>query len=116
MKKEGQYTRLMPVLELDDPMAYRSIIQMAPKLFQELQQRLGPEIQRERTWMIELLSPGLKLAVALRHLTSGDSYPTLQYAFKVARSTINKFVPEVCHAIISAYQDEMMTCPTSPED
>ena len=34
----------------------------------------------------------------------------------MARSTINKFVPEVCDSIIRAYRDEVMTCPTSPED
>ena len=66
--------------------------------------------------MREPLSPGLKLAVTLRHLASGDNYPTLQYAFRVARSTINKYVPEVCNTIIRAYRDEVMTCPTSPED
>ena len=115
-EEEGQYTRLMPRLELDYPMAYRNFIRMPLELFQELQQRLGPEIQREMTWMREPLSPGLKLAVTLRHLASGDSYPALQDAFRVARSTINKFVPEVFDAIIRAYRDEVMTCPTSPED
>ena len=64
--------------------------------------------------MRDPLSPGLKLAVTVRHLVSGDSYPTLQFAFRVA--TINKFVPEVCDAIIRAYRDEVMTCATSPED
>ena len=114
--EEGQYTRLMPMLELDDPMAYQNFIRMPPKLFQELEQRLGPEIQKERTWMRDPLSPGLQLAVTLRHLASGDSYPTLQYALRVARSTINKFVTEVCDTIIRAYRDEVMTCHTSPED
>ena len=66
--------------------------------------------------MRDPLSPGLKLAITLRHLANGDSYPTLQYAFRVARSTINKFVPEVCDAIIRAYRDEVMACPTNPED
>ena len=66
--------------------------------------------------MRDPLSPGLKLAVTLRHLVSRDSYPILQFALRVARSTINKFVPEVCNAIIRAYQDEVITCPTSPED
>ena len=28
----------------------------------------------------------------------------------------HQFVPEVCEAIIRAYRDEVMTCPTSPED
>ena len=115
-EEEGQYTRLMPTLELNDPMAYRNFIWMPPELFQELDQRLSPEIQREKTWMRDPLSPGLKLAITLRHLASGDSYPTLQFAFRVVRSTINKFVPEVCDSIIRAYQDEVMTCPTSPED
>ena len=80
-KEEGQYTRLMPTLELVDPMAYRNFIRMPPELFQELEQRLGPEMQR--TWMRDPLSPGLKLAVTLRHLASGDSYSTLQFAFRV---------------------------------
>ena len=82
--EEGQYTRLMPRLKLDDPMAYQNFIRMPPELFPELKQRLTPELQRERTWMRESLSPGLKLAVTLRHLASIDSYPTLQYAFRVA--------------------------------
>ena len=116
LEEEGQYTRLMLMLELDDPMAYRNFIRIPPELFQELEQTLGSKIQRERTWMRDPLSPGLKLAVTLRHLTSEDSYPALQFAFRVARSTVNKFVPEVCNAIIRAYRDEVMTCPTSPED
>ena len=66
--------------------------------------------------MREPLSPGLKLAITLRHLASGDSYSTLQYTFRVARSTINKLVPEVSDAIIRAYRDEVKTCRTSPED
>ena len=61
-------------------------------------------------------SPGVKLAVTLRHLATGDSYNTLQYAFRVANSTIDKFVPEICDAIIRAYRDQVMQCPTLPED
>ena len=34
-------------LELDDPVAYRNFIRMPPELFQELEQRLAPELQRE---------------------------------------------------------------------
>ena len=97
-------------------MAYQNFIRIPPELFQELEQRLTPEHQTERTWMMEPLSPGLKLAVTLRHLANRDSYPTMKYAFRVARLTINKFVPEACDAIIRAYQDEVMMCPTSPED
>ena len=37
-EEEGQYTRLMPRLQLDDPMAYQNFIWMPPQLFQELEQ------------------------------------------------------------------------------
>ena len=50
---------------------------------------------------------GLKLAVTLRHLATGDCNTTLQYAFRVASLTINKFVPEICDAIIRAYRDQI---------
>ena len=58
----------------------------------------------------------VKLAVTLRHLASGDRYTTLVHTFRVASSTINMFVPEVCDAIIRAYRDLVMWCPTLSED
>ena len=88
--EEGQYSRSMPRLHLDDPMAYRNFI--PPELYQELGQKITVELQRDRTLMRDPVKPGVKLAVTLRHLTIGDSYITLQYVFRVA---IEKFVPEV---------------------
>ena len=79
-----------------------------PELYQEL--------QRDRTLMNDPVSPGVKLAVTLWHLGSGDSYTTLQYAFRVASLTIEKFVPEVCDAITRTFWDQVMQCPTLPED
>ena len=101
---------------LDDPMAYRIFIQMPPELYQKLEQRINAEFQRDRTLMRDPMSPGVKLAVTLRHLATGDSYTTLKYAFRVVSQTIEKFVPEICDAITRAYQDQVMRCPTLPED
>ena len=89
---------------------------MLPELCQELGQRITAEFQRDRTLMRDPVSPGVKLAVTLRHLATGDSYTTLQYAFRVASATIEQFVPEVCDAITRAYRDQVMQCPTLPED
>ena len=116
LQEEGQYNRPMPVHHLDDPMAYRNFIQMPPEHYQELEQRITAEFQRYRTLMRDPASPGVKLAVTLRHLITGDSYTTLQYAFRVASQTIEKFVLEVCDAITRAYRDQVMRCPTLPED
>ena len=66
--------------------------------------------------MRDPVSPGVKVAVILRHLATGDSYTTLQYAFRVASATIEKFVPEICEAITRAYRDQVTQYPTLPED
>ena len=66
--------------------------------------------------MRDPVSPGVKLAVTIRHLATGNSYTTLQYAFKVASANIKKFVPEVCDAITRAYGDQVMQCPTLPKE
>ena len=102
LEEEGQYSRPMARLHLDDPMAYRNSIWMQPEFYPELEQRITAHLQRDRILMRDQ-SPGVKLAVTLRHLANGDSYTTLQYAFRVASSTIEKFVPEICDAITWAY-------------
>ena len=110
LEEEGQYSRPMPRLHLDDPMAYRNFIQMPP----ELEQRITVESQRDRTLMRDPVSPEVKLAVTLSHLATGNRYTTLQYAFRVASSTIEKFVSEVCDAITSAPHSQRIGCRSSP--
>ena len=66
--------------------------------------------------MRDPVSPGVKLAITLTHFATGDSYTTLQYAFRVDSSTTEKFVPEVCDAITRPYRDQVMQCPMLPED
>ena len=62
------------------------------------------------------MEPGLKLAVILRYLATGDKYPTLQYSYRVSRSTISLFVPEVCRAICEEYKNEVVQCPRTPQE
>ena len=49
LEKQGQYTRLMLRLKLHDPMAHQNFFRMPPELLQELEQKLTPELQEERT-------------------------------------------------------------------
>ena len=89
LEEEGQHSRPIPRLHLDDPMAYRNFIQMPPELYQELEKRITAEFQRDRTLIRDPVIPGVKVAVTLRHLTTGDSYTTLQYAFIRGGSQVN---------------------------
>ena len=50
--------------------------------------------------MRKALSPGLKIAVTVRYLASGEKYPSLMYSFRVAKNTINLLIPKVYEAIV----------------
>ena len=46
------------------------------------------------------ISVGEKLALTIRYLATVESYTSLSCQFRVGRSTISKFLPEVCRAIL----------------
>ncbi len=112
----GQYERLMDELQREDVQAYKNFLRMEPRMFREILDRVGPRIQRQDTFFRDALPAGLKLAVTLRHMAAGDSYASLQFAFRVSIPSISKFVPEVCQAILDEYSAEVMAVPKSKED
>ena len=62
------------------------------------------------------LEPGLRLAITLRYLATGDSYLSLEYGFRVANNSISKIVHETCDAIILELHEEFLKCPTTPAE
>lgn len=112
----GQYERLMVELAAEDRTAFRNFLRVDPELFQELLDRVGPIIEKKDTFMRKALEPGLRLAITLRYLATGDSYMTLQYGFRVAHNTISNIVADTCEAISAVLQDEVLKCPTSPAE
>ena len=91
---------------MEDQRSFFNLLRMPPEMFDELLNRVGPRIRRVDTRPRKALEPGLKLAITIRHLASGDKYPTLQYDFRVARNTMSVFIPELCHAIVDEYKHE----------
>jgi hypothetical protein len=112
----GQYEKLLVELLEEDRASYKNFLRVDPDMFQELLQRVGPYIEKQDTFFRKALEPGLRLAVVLRYLASGDSYMSLQYGFRVAHNTISKVVVETCEAIIAEYQEEVMPAPSTPQE
>ena len=89
---------------------------MEPAFFYLIEERITPRLTKSTTNFRKPLEVRLKLAVTLRHLSTGETYTSLQYQWRVGRTTICKFVPQVCKASLKEFQQEYLMCPTDPED
>ncbi len=57
------------------------------------------------------MQPGLKVAITLRYLATGDSYHSLMSNFQVAHNTISSIVRDFCQAIIDEDAREVIAAP-----
>ena len=112
----GHYENLIQELNREDVRGYKQYMRVSPELFMDILHRVGPSITKRHTNFRAPLEPGLKIAVTLRYLATGNTYRSLQYGFRVASNTISLFIPETCEAIIDEYSEEHMKCPKTPEE
>ena len=95
--------------------SFRNFVRMDREMFSQMVEDLTLNLQMKTTNSRKPLFPGLKLAIALRYLATGDSYKSLAYGFRVALNTIVSVVPEVCQAIYDHYHETAFKCPTTEE-
>ena len=112
----GNYHHLMSELAGENPLLYRNFTRMPEELFNHIVERVTPYIQKRTTFWRKPLESGLCVAITLRFLATGDSYPSLVYSFRVAHNTISKIVPETCRAIVASFVGEVMKVPQSPQE
>ena len=89
---------------------------MERSMFDQILKDLTTKLEKRTTNYRKPLSPGLKLAITLRYLVTGDSYQSLSHGFRVAPNTIVNIVPEVCQAIYKHYHESAFKCPTTAEE
>ena len=111
----GHYHTLLRELELENPEDFKEYMRMEPAMFYEILQRVTPKITKKDTNFRKSLEPGLKLAITLRFLASGDSYRSLKFNFRVSHNAISAFIPEVCGAILDEYYNAA-TLPKSEDE
>jgi hypothetical protein len=92
---------------------FKGYMRMEVEMFQELVARVGPRVEKN-TNCRQPLAAGLKIAVTLRFMATGESYHSLGFQFRVGHNTISLFVPQVCDAIREEYEAEQFTTPSTP--
>jgi hypothetical protein len=112
----GTYEHLMNELEREDSLGYKNYLRMSPEVFAEILERLTPRIQKKDTRLRKALSPGIRLAITLRYLATGNSYHSLMYEFRVAHNTISIIVRETCAAIIKEFMKEFVHTPCTKQE
>ena len=114
-EKYGLYDQLMVELRREDTETFRNFMRMPPEMFDEILDRVGPRLRKKYTNFRLPLEPGMKLAITLRHLASGNKYRSMRFAWRVPHNTISLIVKEVCQAIFEEYVAEAMPVPTRTE-
>ena len=88
------------------PTSYTHISQDT-RIFHLIEECIHHHMKKSVTNFRKPLEVGLKLAITLRHLATGETYSSLQLVGHT------KFIPQV-RAILTEFQDKYLHCPDSP--
>ncbi|CAM1291997.1 Uncharacterised protein r2_g114 [Pycnogonum litorale] len=115
-KSSGAYHHLMNDMRLTDIDSWRRCIRMDHDQFTKLLELVQPLIERRDTILRQAIPAAEKLSICLRYLATGESFHSLSCQFKVGKSTISTFIPEVCQAIYNVLRNEYLKIPNSETD
>jgi len=88
----------------------KNFTRMTLEDFEYLASLVCPKITRMDTNMREAITARERLALTMRFLATGDSFTSLQYLFRISKSTISGITPEVCDAISESLQEYIKVC------
>ena len=108
-EERGAYHNIMAELYATDIPGFTNFHEDDPRI-------LEPRLARQATNYRAPISVGEKLALTIRYLATGESYTSLSCPFRVGRSTISKFLPEVCRSIQDEFPREYLRCLTTPDE
>ena len=95
-EERGTYHSIMAELYATDIPGFTNFMRMTPEFFEMIKTRLELRLASQATNYRSPISVWETLALTIRYLATGESYTSLSCQFRVGRSTISKFLPEVC--------------------
>ena len=97
------YRNLLVNLIQTDISDYQNFVRMPPAVFDLIEECIRHSIKKEVTNFRKSVQVGLKLAITLRYLATGERCKPLQHHWLVGQTTIYKFVPIVWKAILAEF-------------
>ena len=108
-EEKGAYHNIMAELYPTDIPGFTNFMRITPEFFEMIKTRLEPRLARQATNYRVQISVREKLALTIRYLATGQSNTSLSCQFRVGRSTISKFLPEVWRAIQDEFTREYLS-------
>ena len=97
-KIKGEYRTLVQEMMLFDDEYFCKMFPMFPSKFEHLFTLVGAELERDNTRR-EAISPGERLCVTLRFLTSGDSFTSIACSYRMSSVTVGRIVKNTCKVL-----------------
>ena len=97
-KEKGEFALLVRQAKLVDHEIFYRMFRMSPTKFDELLSIVGPKLRRDSRRR-EPIGPQERLAVALRFLTTGDSFITISNSYRMSDTSVGRIVRDTCQHI-----------------
>ena len=106
--------KLVEELWAEDIAGYKEMMRMNFETFREILTAIEPIItKRQVVGGHKVIAPSARLTIALRFLAIGETFRSLQFQFRMGKSTISHIVLEVCQAIHSILGAQYMPTPSN---
>ena len=111
----GAYANIVAEVRRGDFGEFENYMRMSPTTFEEILEAVAPLIAKRDTNYREAIPPAQRLSLTLRFLASGESYLSLQYAYRVSKSTICGIVKSTCIAINQVFLKKCIPAPKTAD-
>uniref|UniRef100_A0A1A8RYV5 DDE Tnp4 domain-containing protein n=1 Tax=Nothobranchius rachovii TaxID=451742 RepID=A0A1A8RYV5_9TELE len=106
-------SNLQRELEIDDMKGFRDLLRMSVEEFNDLLERVTPQIIKRDTHLRKAISPRERLSVTLRFLAAGETFNSLSFQFRIGSTTLSRIVMETCAAITLVLREDYLKTPST---
>ena len=112
----GEYYHLLPDLLSGDREFYFRYLRMNPEQFEHILSLVTDKISKENTKFRTTISCRERLVLTLQMLATGISQQSLNFAFRIRKTTVSNILRGTCEAIYDSLKDTYLKVPSSTSE